>query len=94
MYRLIKTVGSSAEHEQIDSLWRKAHAMLPELVGQTGFDFGNDNDKIIERFLNNLSSSQVRVVGPEMVFGKIFDDVGFASVGDELFRHLVITRLV
>lgn len=94
VYRLIKTVGSSADPEQIDSLWRKAHAMLPELVGQTTFDFGNDNDKIIERFLNNLSSSQVRVVGPEMIFGKIFDAVGFASVGDELFRHLVITRLV
>lgn len=34
------------------------------------------------------------MVGPELLLGKIFDEIGFNSIDDEWFRHLVITRLV
>lgn len=37
---------------------------------------------------------QLHLVGPELLLGKIFDDIGFGAIADELFRHLVITRLV
>jgi hypothetical protein len=33
-------------------------------------------------------------MGPEIVFGSLFDEIGFNKIEDELFRHLVITRLV
>lgn len=29
----------------------------------------------------------------ELIFGKIYDYIGFATVGEEMFRHLVIARL-
>ena len=41
-----------------------------------------------------MKTNQVRVDGPERVFGKIFDDIGFGEIREELFRHLVITRLI
>jgi len=33
-------------------------------------------------------------VGPELLLGKLYDEIGFDKIPDELFRHLVITRLV
>lgn len=35
-----------------------------------------------------------QMVGPELILGKLFDEIGFNSVPDSLFRHLVISRLV
>ena len=32
-------------------------------------------------------------IGPELIFGRVYDHIGFSSVGEELFRHLVIARL-
>ncbi len=35
-----------------------------------------------------------KLAGPELVLGKLFDEIGFNKIPDELFRYLVITRLV
>jgi len=34
------------------------------------------------------------LIGPELVLGKLFDEIGFNAITEGLFRHLVITRLV
>jgi transposase len=54
-----------------------------------------DKDKeleFVDIFLRCLGS--MRLVGPELLLGHIFDAVGFSSIEDDLFRHLVITRIV
>ena len=40
-----------------------------------------------------LSSAQIRTVGPEIIFGALFDHIGFSAIQDTLFRHLTIARL-
>jgi hypothetical protein len=45
-----------------------------------------------DTFVNQIES--LPLVGPELLLGKIFDENGFNLIEDELFRHLVITRLV
>ncbi|MBN2857333.1 MAG: IS1634 family transposase, partial [Candidatus Delongbacteria bacterium] len=52
------------------------------------------DDSVIEAFMETLSNSQVRVIGPELVFGKLYDYVGYGSIEEEMLRHLTITRLV
>ena len=47
----------------------------------------------IEDFVKELSNSQISVDGPEAVFGKLFDYVGYGDIGG-LFRPLVLSRLV
>ena len=32
-------------------------------------------------------------MGPELLLGKMFDEIGFKVIREKLFRHLVITRL-
>ena len=93
-YRVAKTVGSSSDPEEITYLRKKAYTIIPTLIGQTRIDFRSDSTKEFVSNLKRVKTSQVQVDGPERVFGKIFDDIGFNEVLEELFRHLVITRIV
>ena len=41
----------------------------------------------------SLHNASIRTLGPEIVFGKIYDHIGFGVINEELFRHLVISRI-
>lgn len=46
-----------------------------------------------ERFLGQLNNSQIQVVGPELVFGRLYDRIGYDRIPSDMFRHMVICRL-
>jgi len=92
-YRVAKTVGSSSDPDEIAYLRKKAYTIIPTLIGQTSIDFWSDSTKEFVRNLKRVKTSQVQVEGPEKVFGKIFDDIGFGAIEQDLFRHLVITHV-
>ncbi|MBK5245022.1 MAG: hypothetical protein JJE18_08390 [Eubacteriaceae bacterium] len=52
-----------------------------------------EQDTFIESFVSELSNIQIRTVEPELVFGKIYDFIGYNQVDEKLFRHLVVARL-
>jgi len=92
---VIKTIGSSSDPDTIERLvklgkWRiqkKSKNQLKLFALQT------NEEQTIEEFLSQLENAQVRTVGPERIFGTLFDRLGFNKIPDELFRHLVIARL-
>jgi len=92
-YRVVHTAGSSADKSIIHGLMGQAHRYIKQVKGQYEFDFfsGND-DRYYASVYENIQ--QVQLLGPELVLGKIFDSIGFNAIPDEMFRHLVITRLV
>jgi transposase len=47
-------------------------------------------------FLSSLASGLESVVpvGPALVLGRLYDEVGFGAIPEDLFRHLVVSRLV
>lgn len=51
-------------------------------------------DKQIDNFLGSVSNTQINVIGPEIIFGTLFDRIGFDIFPNDLFRHLVVSRLV
>jgi len=91
-YRLVKTVGSSADPLKVKVLLQEARRQMAKLTGQgsLNFDIGRENE-LIDLFFNGIND--IRLVGPELLLGKLFDDIGFGKIKDELFRHLVIARL-
>jgi len=91
-YKVIKTVGSAGSDQQIATLIYQAKHELSKLEAQQGL-FIFEDDALIESFLTQLQNSQIRTVGPELIFGKIYDAIGFNLITEELFRHLVISRL-
>ena len=85
--KVIKTIGSSNDPDEINRLFQKGLFELPRLFGATLFD------DITEPDISELSNDNIRVVGPELVFGRIFNHIGFAAIKDSLFRDLCISRI-
>lgn len=91
-YKLIKTFGTGNTSQQVEFLFQKAKQELHRLSGTQSL-FSSKDDAFIESFLKNLRNAQIQVIGPELIFGKIYDHIGFNIIANDLFRHLVITRL-
>ncbi|CAG1020917.1 hypothetical protein DOJK_00653 [Patescibacteria group bacterium] len=91
-YKFIKTIGSSSDKNEIDNLVIQAHEEIKKMSSlQSMFIF--EKDQFILEFIHNISNNQIRTVGPELIFGKIYDKLGYNAIADTLFRHLVISRL-
>jgi transposase len=88
---LLKTIGSSAEPAQIEKLFLQAKQYVQQFGGQQVFQF-EDEQQVVDAHFKALQS--FTLMGPELLLGKIFDQIGFNQVTDELFRYLVLTRLV
>lgn len=91
---MVETVGTSSDPSEIAFLYRTAHHKIPTLVGQRSFDFMHETDRVIIHALNNDHTAKVQVIGPGKVLGAVFNRIGFDHVKDELFKHLILSRLV
>jgi len=91
--RLVKTIGSSNNPEQIKVYLIQAKEYIDQYKRQNRLDFHYQEDA---DFLQSLQSGlkKVQMIGPELILGKLFDEIGFNQVDESLFRHLVISRLV
>ena len=92
-YKVIKTIGSSAVEADIEIFVRQAREFINSYGGQRQLDFVlGDDQRYFQSIYENIQ--QVQLLGPEIVLGKIFDQVGFDAIKDDLFRYLVIARLI
>lgn len=92
-YKVVKTIGSSDNVAEIEQLYQKALFEIPKLTGQSQINFDIEKEEaLIKMFFDGIE--ELKLVGPELVLGKLFNEIGFNAIKDELFRHLVITRLV
>ncbi|MDI6802781.1 MAG: IS1634 family transposase [Bacteroidota bacterium] len=92
-YKVIKTIGNSDDSTIVDELYQQAKQEIKTLHGQQQFNFEINKEKeLVDIFFNSVE--EFKLIGPELLLGKIFDQIGLNKLQDELFRHLVITRLV
>ena len=91
-YKVVKTVGCATTQQEIELLESRAFEEIEKLTGAPKL-FGFAIDQVVENSFSRLSNVSVRVIGPELVFGRIFDSIGFNRIKEDLFRHLVIARL-
>lgn len=86
--KVIKTIGSSSDPAEIDLLYHKALHEMPRLFGATLFDPEPSEPKVSE-----LSNDNIRIIGHELVFSRIFNHIGFNAINDDLFKDLCISRI-
>jgi transposase len=92
-YQVVKTFGSGRTEQEIEILYQRARQYLEEIQGQSSF-LVDRSDALILSYLSAIKNSQIQVIGPELIFGKIFDSIGFNQELDaDTFRHMVIARL-
>lgn len=91
--KLVKTIGCSSDNGVIEQLLIKGKQEIDRLIGQQPINFEALKEKeLVEVFFNRIEA--VSLIGPELLLGKLFDEIGFNAIAEQLFRHLVITRLV
>ena len=92
-YKVLKTIGCATLLHDIEKLELLARQEIERLTSQPKL-FVSEQDELIDKTLSTLENSDIRTIGPEIIFGKIYDSIGFNKVGEVMFRHLVISRLV
>jgi len=89
---LVKTVGSSSDPNEIAELFEKGKRLINEIKGQVILNFDVDREKqLVDLFFKGIR--ELSLAGPELLLGKLFDEIGFNAIKEDLFRHLVLTRL-
>lgn len=91
-YKVVKTIGNSDNEQQIQKLVFLGKQEIERLNGQSKL-FVWENDTVIEQVFETIGSASDRAVGPEIIFGKIYESIGFNKIKEDLFRHLVIAWL-
>lgn len=93
-YRVVRTVGTSKIPDEIDRFVMLAQYELgPPPTQVRLFPMLSLETIAVEKFLERLANANIRLIGPERIFGTIFDRIGFGEIKEPLFRHLVVTQL-
>lgn len=94
-YRVVKTIGTAHDPEEVTRLVELGELFITRQSGQYDLFPENQHDNaVILDFVETLSNASIRTVGPELIFGHLFDEIGFDAIPEPLFRDMVIARLV
>lgn len=91
-YKVVQTIGSSCNEQEIQKLVYRGKQELERLFNQPKL-FISETDTVVEQVFSSMGNASIRTVGPEIIFGKIYDSIGFGALQEDLFKHLVIARL-
>lgn len=89
-YKLLKTIGSSSDKLKVNQLLTDAEVWVKQHNGLIEIDF-SQTDILLEQLVGSIQ--QIKIVGIELLLGKVFTDIGFAAIKDALFKKLVLSRL-
>ena len=93
-YKVVETIGCGVSDYEIEQLFQQANERLLELE-PTLFDFVDYQSK-----KQKLTNKDMRIIGDELIFGKLFKDIGCQDINlkkikdNEIFKALVISRLL
>lgn len=93
-YKLVETVGCAKTLKEVDPLILKGKKIIESYSKDQIklFEEKNDTDFV---FVSSISNRDIEVIGPELIFGTLFNRIGFSNVvSEELFKDIVVTRLV
>lgn len=94
-YRVLQTIGSATHPDDIEKWWREGQRIIHgvPLEQQQLLPVKTEADLAVESMMDSLANGQVHTIGPELIFGTLFDRLGFDAIPEQLFRHIVIARL-
>lgn len=94
-YRVFRTIGTSTDPDQIERFYLQAQSFLrtPNPDQAELFALHTTHDHVVENLVASLGNAQVRTIGPELIYGTLYDRMGFTQIPEPMFRHMVIARL-
>jgi len=94
-YRVLESVGTSCDPDRIEELVLEAKRRMEDPSGHqlSLFSLLTREDLAIESYLKQLTNLQIHTIGPELIWGTLFDRMGFDVIPEKLFRHITMARL-
>jgi len=92
-YKVMRSFGTGRTEQELVRLEERARQFITEQRGFAGELFFDEEDVRLEDFLSTINNTQIKVVGPELIFGELYDSIGYGTIQNDMFRHLVISRL-
>jgi len=89
-YRELITIGTSKDALKIERYCEIGKQWIKNRSGLLELDF-NDYRKQTEQFIQQIN--QLLINGTELLLTKIYNEIGFSDITDDIFRHLVLSRL-
>lgn len=89
-YSVKKSFGSARSEDQLNDLIEKANLWIRGHKGMQELDF-DDERSLYRQVLTSITSH--KLVGIDLVLGKVFDEIGFGQIESSLFKDLVLYRL-
>jgi len=89
-YKMLKTIGSSSSALEVEQLVKQGKEWIKQKIGIKELDF-TDYQTHTDLVLEGVD--QIILQGPQLLLGKLFREVGFDQIKDELFEQLVIARV-
>jgi len=89
--RVVKSFGSARPDDMVamEKLMQAASSFLQEMAGPALPHIYEEED-VIDDFVGSLSNTQIQVAGPELVFGTLYDRIGYGAIENDVsFQPLV-----
>ncbi len=89
-YKVIKSFGSSDNPLIVEDLFNKAQQWIKDYLGIIEFDFNGKS--LANKFFDSIEA--IKISGTELLFNKLYYQIGFNQIDNELFRRLVFSRII
>ena len=92
--KVIKIIGTSSDEGELQELERQGWEYIDSMRGPLlPMDYYDSFEEGLEEFLSGISNAHIQVIGPELIYGSLYDRIGYGELNNDMFRHLVICRL-
>ncbi|NHE60002.1 IS1634 family transposase [Cyclobacterium plantarum] len=89
-YKVAKTIGSSSDKSEVERLVSLGEEWIRNYKGILDMPFNNE-EQTAESVLESVEN--ITVSGTELLLDKIFNDIGFNVIKDDIFKWLVYSRI-
>jgi len=89
-YKVAKTIGSSSDNTKVEELVSLGEDWIRNYKGTIDIPFNNE-EQVAESVLESVEN--ITVSGTELLLNKIFNDIGFNVIKDDIFKWLVYSRV-
>jgi len=92
-YKVERSFGTGRTESDIVRLEEQAKQYVRAQEGFVDTLFIDRDETSLKNFVASITNDGIRVIGPELIFGQLYDLIGCSQVQSDMFRHLVISRL-
>ncbi|MCH7410957.1 IS1634 family transposase [Belliella sp. DSM 111904] len=89
-YKVAKTIGSSSNPAEVEEFVSLGEEWIKNYKGLIDIPF-NSEEQVAESVLESVEN--ITVSGTELLLNKIFNDIGFNIIKDDIFKWLVYSRI-